>query len=109
VTAGSHAVPRARVRLTARAAILVALVVVLAVLSTVPLRQFLAQRADIARLERDAALVGQANHALERQVARLHDPDELERLARVCLGMVKPGETAFVAVPKEGQLRPPQC
>jgi cell division protein FtsB len=109
VSSRSHAVPRARVRLTARAGILAALVVVLGILSIVPLRQFLGQRAQIARLEDDAALVGRANHALEQQVARLHHPDELERLARVCLGMVKPGETAFVAVPKEGQPRPPQC
>jgi cell division protein FtsB len=109
VTAGSQGLPRARVRLTARAGILAALVLVLGVLSIVPLRQFLGQRTQIAQLERDAALVGQANHALEQQVARLHEPDELERLARVCLGMVRPGETAFVAVPKQGQPRPPQC
>jgi cell division protein FtsB len=109
VTGGSQALPTARMRLTARAGMLAALVVVLGVLSIVPFRQFLGQRTQIAELERDASLVGQANHALEQQVARLHDPGELERLARVCLGMVRPGETAFVAVPKQGQPRPPQC
>ena len=31
----------------------------------------------------------------------------LERLARQCLGMVKPGEIAFVVVPKEGAPAPP--
>jgi cell division protein FtsB len=101
--------PRTRARLTARAGILAALIVIVAVLSIVPLKQFLGQRAEIARLERDAAELQQANDRLGEQVARLHDPEELERLARQCLGMVKPGETAFVTIPKHGQPQPSPC
>ena len=33
---------------------------------------------------------------LRAEISRLHDPAELERLARECLGMVGPGEVAFV-------------
>ena len=33
----------------------------------------------------------------------------LERIARECLGMVKPGETAFVVVPAHGKPDPPDC
>ena len=105
----SQALPRSRARLTARAGILAALIVVVAVLSIVPLRQLLAGRAEIARLEHDAQRLEQANDTLESQVARLHDPRELERLARECLGMVRPGETAFVTVPKHGDPRPSPC
>jgi cell division protein FtsL len=109
MSARSQALPGGRARLTARAGILAALIVVVAMLSIVPLRQLLAQRAEIARLEQDAQRLEQANDTLESQVARLHDPRELERLARECLGMVRPGETAFVTVPKHGDPRPAPC
>jgi cell division protein FtsB len=40
----------------------------------------------------------------------LRDPGFLERLARQCLGMVKPGEVAFVVVPVQGApAPPPEC
>ena len=109
MSARSSALPRRRARLTARAGVLAALVVVVAVLSIVPLQQLLAQRGEIARLEQDAHRLEDANDALRSQVARLHDPRALERLARECLGMVRPGETAFVTVPKHGDPRPSPC
>jgi cell division protein FtsB len=105
----SQTLPRTRARLTARAGILAALIVIIAVLSIVPLKQFLGQRVQIARLEQDAARLAHANRQLRAQVARLHDPQELERLARECLGMVAPGETAFVTIPKHGRPRPSPC
>jgi cell division protein FtsB len=37
---------------------------------------------------------------LERRIELLNDPEHLERLARRCLGMVRPGEILFV-VPEE--------
>jgi cell division protein FtsL len=109
VSVRQQAMPRTRARLTARAGILAALVVIVAILSIVPLKQFLGQRAQIARLEQDAAELQRANGQLREQVARLHDPEELERLARQCLGMVKPGETAFVTIPKHGEPQPSRC
>ncbi len=104
-----QALPRTRARLTARAGILAALVVVIGALSIVPAQQLLGQRAEIADLERQAKVLQRANHQLEERITRLHDPDELERLARVCLGMVKPGETAFVTVPRHGMALPAPC
>ena len=105
----SQALPRTRARLTARAGILAALVVIIGALSIVPAKQLLGQRATIAELEQRSESLQRANDALEERISRLHDPDELERLARVCLGMVKPGETAFVTVPRHGISSPVPC
>ncbi|MGQ0668121.1 MAG: FtsB family cell division protein [Actinomycetota bacterium] len=107
--AGSQTVPRARARPTARGVLLAAVVAVLAVFSAVPVRQYLDQRGEIADLGRQILLLEDANAELERWIARLHDPAELERLARECLGMVKSGEVAFVVVPKGGEPQPPPC
>ena len=105
----SQALPRTRARLTARAGILAALVVIIGALSIVPAKQLLGQRATIAELEQRSERLQRANDALEKRISRLHDPDELERLARLCLGMVKPGETAFVTVPRHGISPPAPC
>ena len=43
------------------------------------------------------------------RIADLNDPPTLERLARECLGMVKPGEIAFVPIPKGRAPTPPDC
>jgi len=105
----TSALPRSRPRLTARAAILAALVALVALAAIVPVRQMLAQGDRIAELERQAQLVADANRELEHEVARLRDPAQMERLARECLGMVHPGETAFVVVPKQGSPQPADC
>jgi cell division protein FtsB len=79
------------------------------VLSIVPLRQFFAQRGQVAELERNTVQLREANARLEERVEQLSDPEELERLARECLGMVRPGETAYVTVPKHGEAPPADC
>lgn len=96
MSAGTRTLPRDRPRLTARAAALLVVVAILALLTLVPARQFLAQRGRIAELETQATRLEQQNDALQREIARLKDPAELERLARECLGMVRPGEIALV-------------
>ena len=73
-----------------------ALVALLAMLALVPLRSFLEQRGHIADLERDRLALQVQNALLRRDISNLHDPVELERLARECLGMVGPGETALI-------------
>ena len=83
-------------KLTGRAALLLVLVASLLLLAVVPARTFLDQRGRIFELERRAAELEAENEALSSEVARLHDPAELERLARECLGMVAPGEIALV-------------
>jgi cell division protein FtsL len=85
-----------RPRLTGRAAALLVVVVLLALLTLVPARQYLAAREQIAKLEGQATRLEQQNEALRAEIAKLHDPAELERLARACLGMVRPGEIALV-------------
>lgn len=104
MSAGTRTLPRDRPRLTARAAALLVVVAILMLLTLVPARQFLAQRGRIADLEARAARLEQQDDALQREIARLHDPAELERLARECLGMVRPGEIALVTpdVPSSG-------
>jgi cell division protein FtsB len=87
---------RDRPRLTGRAAALLVAVTILAVMAVVPIGRYLDQRAVIADIERRAAELGSRNAELRAEIARLHDPVELERLARECLGMVGPGEVAFV-------------
>jgi cell division protein FtsB len=77
--------------------LLVVVVVLLAVFSAVPVRQFLAQRTQLGQLERRAAELEQSNEELRSDIRQLHNPEYLERVARACLGMVKPGEVAFVS------------
>ena len=68
------------------------------------------QRAELAELERQAAALASQNQRLTDRAERLRDAAFLERLARQCLGMVRPGEVAFVVVPKEGApAPPPEC
>jgi cell division protein FtsB len=102
--------PRRRVRLTARATILCTLVISVLVLSIAPARLYFEQRAELAQLERQAAALERTNETLAARAEQLRDHTYLERLARRCLGMVKPGEVAFVVVPKEGApAPPPEC
>jgi cell division protein FtsB len=99
-----------RGRRAARATILCALVVGVLVLSVAPAQMYFEQRAEVARLERQAAALARTNEALAARADQLRDHAFLERLARQCLGMVKPGEVAFVVVPKEGApAPPPEC
>ena len=87
---------RDRPKLTGRAAGLLVVLTILVVMAMVPARQYLDQRARIGALERQTTELEAQNAELSGQVARLHDPAELERLARACLGMVGPGEVALV-------------
>ena len=94
--AGTRSLSREGPRLTGRAAVLLVAVTFLAIVALVPARQFLDQRSRILELERRATQLEVENAELRTEVTLLHDPAELERLARACLGMVAPGETALV-------------
>jgi cell division protein FtsL len=77
--------------------VLLALIVLLLVVASAGvLRQYVAQRSEIDRLARRVEALETERVRLERELARLHDPEHLERLARECLGMVRPGEIRFV-------------
>lgn len=96
MSAGTRTLERDRPRLTGRAAGLMVVVALLGVLALVPARQYVEQRGRIDELERRAAQLERQNDALMTEISTLHEPSELERLARECLGMVRPGEIALV-------------
>ena len=104
-----HPTRTSTVRISARALVLLVIVGAIAVLGISPLRGYLDQRAQLAELRRQAATLEHQNAQLQHKIDELSDPTYLERLARECLGMVKPGETAFVIVPKHGSPTPPDC
>lgn len=103
------ALARGKIRLTSRGAALAVIVMALLIYLVVPLRTYIAQRNQLSDLQEQTALLEEQNRQLQRQVALLHDPLYLERLARECLGMVRPGEIGFVVVPKGGRTIPPSC
>lgn len=75
---------------------------ILLTLAVAPLRALIDQRSHLAQLERQADDLAARNAQLEVRIERFTDPVYLERLARECLGMVRPGETSFVMVPSRG-------
>jgi len=100
-TTRSRSAPRPRLerdrpRLTGRAAALLVAVTILGAMAVVPIGRYLDQSAAIADIDRRAAELESQNAELRAEISRLHDPTELEKLARECLGMVGPGEVAFV-------------
>jgi cell division protein FtsB len=74
-----------------------------------PLRQHFEQQAKIRELEGRIDTLTEERSSLEVEVRRLQDPEYLERLARRCLGMVRPGEVALVTVPDEGGVPRNSC
>ncbi len=92
----TRTIPRDRPRLTGRAGALLVALALLAMLALVPLRAYLEQRGQIADLEREALALRVQNALIHRDISKLRDPVELERLARECLGMVGRGETALI-------------
>jgi cell division protein FtsB len=98
---------RRRARLTARATILLAIMIGVIVLSVAPARMYFEQQAELARFEHEATVLQRKNDALAARAEQLRDHAFIERLARQCLGMVKKGEIAFVVVPAEGAPAPP--
>ena len=61
-------------------------------------------------MEQRSERLQRENDGLAARAEQLRDRVYLERLARQCLGMVRPGETAFVVVPEQGApAPPPEC
>jgi cell division protein FtsB len=107
--AARTATVRRRVRVTARASVLAIVVVTLLTIAIAPVRTLLEQRGELDDLQRQAAQLQVRNTQLEARIAELDDPDYIEQLARECLGMVEPGETAFVVIPRRGAPPTTQC
>jgi cell division protein FtsB len=96
VSSASRTIERDGPKLTGRAAALLVTLGLLVMLALAPVRQYLDQRARISELERRTVELETRNADLRATINRLNDPAELERLARDCLGMVGPGETALI-------------
>jgi cell division protein FtsB len=89
--------------------VLAVVALILLTLAVAPLRALIDQRSNLAKLERQAEELTYRNAQLEARIDRFTDPTYLEQLARECLGMVRPGETAFVMVPSRGAPPTPRC
>lgn len=96
-------VPRARPRLTGRAAILVLVLAVLAVSYASSLRAYLEQRSHIGDLKAQIAERRANIDELEREKQRWKDPAYVRAQARERFGYVRPGETPFVVLGKDGE------
>jgi len=102
VSAGAHGRRTRAIRLTPRAGVLALVLIALLFYLVVPLRTYLAQRDRLTQLRRQSHVLLQQNEQLQRQIRQLQDPAYLERIARECLGMVKPGEIGFIIAPRTG-------
>lgn len=71
-----------------------------------PSRQLVAQRTHIGQLEDRLAELRAENETLDEDVRRLTDPAELETLARERLGLVRPGERAYIVDPVRPKVVP---
>ncbi|MER7170816.1 FtsB family cell division protein [Streptomyces mesophilus] len=87
-----------RSRLTGRAALLALVVCSLIVALAYPIRQYVAQRADIAEQQRLLDEERAETERLRDEKARWQDPAYIERQARERLHMVHPGETGYTVV-----------
>jgi len=106
---GSGTKPGTGLRLTPRASILGFVIVVAGIFAVAPARAYLDQRAEQQRLTEQVTELQRRNAVLELRMEQLHDPIELERLARECLGLVDPGEIAFVPIHRGQAPVPPDC
>jgi cell division protein FtsB len=95
--------------LNARAVALLLIALAVVLLAIAPLRGYLDERGELSDLTKQATIIEQQNQAMQDRIDQLSDATFLERIARECMGMVKPGETAFVVVPAHGKPDPPDC
>jgi cell division protein FtsB len=81
---------------TRRAAALALVVCALALTVAVPLRNYVAQRQELAAVSEQQQMLAVEVARLEQDRARLSDPAEIEAQARSRLGYVMPGEVPYV-------------
>ena len=97
-TEGEDRDDRRRSNLTGRAAVLALVVCLLAISLAYPLREYLAQRGDIAGYRGKVAEQEARVAELRRQHARWSDQAYVEAQARERLHYVMPGETSYVVL-----------
>lgn len=90
-----------RANLTGRAAVLALVFCLLAISLAYPLREYLAQRGDIAEYRATVAAQEKRVAELRRQHERWNDPAYVEAQARERLHYVFPGETSYIVLGSE--------
>ncbi|MQA80469.1 MAG: septum formation initiator family protein [Streptosporangiales bacterium] len=93
--------PDVRRRFTSRAAVLLAVFVLLVVGLAVPFREYVEQRGRIAELQTKERTQEQKITELRREQKRLNDPAYIEQQARERLHYAKPGEFTYVVIDPE--------
>jgi cell division protein FtsB len=81
---------------TRRAAVLALVVCALALTVAVPLRNYVAQRQELAEITEQQQVLAQEVETLTKERARLSEPAEVAAQARSRLGYVTPGEVPYV-------------
>jgi cell division protein FtsB len=84
----------------ARGAFVGTLLVVLLLSALYPVRQYFSQKTELKNLAAEEVELAQRVEQLTELKSRLLTDDEVERIAREELGMVRPGEVAFAIVPE---------
>lgn len=100
---GTGRTPRVRPMLTSRAAILALVVCVIALSLAYPLREYIAQRAQLADLREERAHMEQSVQDLRRREEEMSQDSYVEREARVRLHYHYPGETAYIVIPPDSE------
>ena len=80
--------------------VLVVVVLVVLVVFVFPTRTYLAQRAATADARSELAHLRAENAALEERARLLRTDGEIERLARERYNLVRPGERAYIVLPR---------
>ena len=101
--------PATRPALTGRAAILILVLAALVVTLAIPLRAWLAQRAEIAALEADVASAQERVASLQAELADWEDPAFVVAQARSRLHFVFPGEVGYVVLGEDDRPVAPQA
>ncbi|WP_327089347.1 septum formation initiator family protein [Nonomuraea sp. NBC_01738] len=87
-----------RPQLTGRAAILALVVCAIAMSLAYPVREYIAQRRNIAELEQQRARVEAERQKLAEQARQVNDPDWTKRTAKERLHYCGPGEKCYVVM-----------
>jgi cell division protein FtsB len=90
-----------RPQLTGRAAILAVVVCAIAMSLAYPVREYVAQRRQIAQLEAQQANALRKLQNLEQRRRRLEDPDYIKRLAKERLFYCEPGADCYQVIDEE--------
>jgi len=94
--------PAGRAGFTARAAVLVLVLLVLLISYASSLRAWLQQRAEIAAARADIARMQASVDELEREKQRWQDPAYVQQQARERFGWVLPGEVGYRVIGADG-------